>query len=184
MVSPAGAGPCPQITCVFPTRRSWTRIGASPPGPFRWGSTTCKAKAVATPASKALPPRSSVAIPTAVAIQCVEATTPNVPWISGRVVNGAGLMKPIYGFSCAPKVLEPAKLAEGGPARQSRRMLAISRGVLLSPPRRPPLGGGREETIDETCAADRHYRTRWGLSLGIPAVEGLRGHRHYPALLA
>ena len=27
-------------------------------------------------------------MPTAVAIQCVEATTPNVPTISGRVVKG------------------------------------------------------------------------------------------------
>src|SRR3954447_11579325 len=32
-------------------------------------------------------------MPTAVAIQCVEVTTPNVPSISGRVVNGFGLRK-------------------------------------------------------------------------------------------
>ena len=31
-------------------------------------------------------------MPTAVAIQCVEATTPKVPSISGRVVKGLGLM--------------------------------------------------------------------------------------------
>ena len=66
--------------------------GTSPPGPLRWGSTTCSVKAVATAASKALPPRSSVAMPTAVAIQCVLVTTPNVPSISGRVVKGSGLM--------------------------------------------------------------------------------------------
>src|SRR6478609_1640568 len=66
--------------------------GTSPPGPFRCGSTTCKVKAVATPASKALPPFSRTAIPTAVAIQCVEVTTPKVPSISGRVVNGSGLI--------------------------------------------------------------------------------------------
>jgi hypothetical protein len=30
-------------------------------------------------------------IPTAVAIQCVEVTTPKVPSISGRVVNGFGV---------------------------------------------------------------------------------------------
>ena len=68
-------------------------IGASPSGPFRCGSTTCSVNAVATPASKAFPPRSSTPIPTAVAIQCVLATTPKVPSISGRVVNGFGLMK-------------------------------------------------------------------------------------------
>ncbi len=31
-------------------------------------------------------------MPTAVAIQWVEVTTPNVPSISGRVVNGLGLI--------------------------------------------------------------------------------------------
>src|SRR4030095_2761352 len=66
--------------------------GTSPPGPLRCGSTTCSVNAVATAASKALPPFSRIDMPTAVAIQCVEVTTPNVPVISGRVVNGLGLM--------------------------------------------------------------------------------------------
>ena len=43
-------------------------------------------------ASKALPPRSRMPMPTAVAIQWVEATTPKVPTISGRVVKGLGLI--------------------------------------------------------------------------------------------
>ena len=42
-----------------------------------------------TAASNALPPRSSVAIPAADASQCVDATMPNVPRSSGRVVNRA-----------------------------------------------------------------------------------------------
>ncbi len=37
---------------------------------------------------------SRMPMPTAVAIQCVEVTTPKVPSISGRVVNGLGLMLP------------------------------------------------------------------------------------------
>src|ERR1700693_294279 len=79
-------------------------IGTSPPGPFRCGSTTCSVNAVATPASKALPPFSSVAIPTADAIQWVEVTTPKVPSISGLVVNGSGLML-LMGFQgCAGAV--------------------------------------------------------------------------------
>jgi hypothetical protein len=49
-------------------------------------------KAVATAASNALPPFSSVAMPTAVPIQWVDATTPKVPSISGRVVNGLGFI--------------------------------------------------------------------------------------------
>ena len=92
MVAAAGAGPCPQITSTLRLRTSCTITGTSPPGPLRCGSTTCSVKAVATAASKALPPFSSVAMPTAVAIQWVEVTTPNVPSISGRVVNGFGLM--------------------------------------------------------------------------------------------
>src|SRR6476620_11476401 len=51
------------------------------------GSTTCSANPAATAASNAFPPRSSTAIPAADASQCVEATIPNVPDSSGRVVN-------------------------------------------------------------------------------------------------
>src|SRR6218665_1398746 len=61
--------------------------GMSPPGPLRCGSRTCSTKPVATAASNALPPFSRMLIPTAEAIQWVEVTTPNVPRISGRVVN-------------------------------------------------------------------------------------------------
>src|SRR6267154_3016995 len=107
MVAPDGAGPWPQITAVRPRLISWTMIGTSPPGPFKCGSTTCSVKAVATAASKALPPFSKVAIPTAVAIQCVEVTTPNVPSISGLVVNGSGLMllMGIHGFADAGRLM-------------------------------------------------------------------------------
>src|ERR1700761_7851997 len=70
--------------------------GASPPGPLRCGSTTCSVNAVAAAASKALPPRSRMPIPTAVAIQWVEVTTPKVPSISGRVVNVLGLTLVMY----------------------------------------------------------------------------------------
>src|SRR6266576_2206404 len=66
--------------------------GTSPPGTLRCGSTTCNVHAFAHAASKALPPRSRMPMPTAVAIQWVEATTPKVPTISGRVVKGLGLM--------------------------------------------------------------------------------------------
>src|ERR1700694_255141 len=92
MVAPAGAGPWPQITSVRPRLVSCTMIGTSPPGPFKCGSTTCSANPVATPASNALPPFSKMLIPTAVAIQWVEVTTPKVPSISGLVVNGLGLI--------------------------------------------------------------------------------------------
>src|SRR5882672_2364048 len=92
MVAPAGAEPCPQITSGLPRFTSYRITGTSPPGPLRCGSTTCSVNAVAQAASKALPPRSKMLMPTAVAIQWVEVTTPNVPSISGRVVNGLGLI--------------------------------------------------------------------------------------------
>src|SRR6266702_4003972 len=95
MVAPDGAGPWPQITSVRPRLISWTMIGTSPPGPFKCGSTTCSVKAVAAPASKALPPFS------AVAIQWVDVTTPKVPSISGLVVNGSGLILLIGIHGCA-----------------------------------------------------------------------------------
>ena len=61
--------------------------GRSPPGPFRCGSTTCSTNPAAQAASNALPPRSSTAMPVCVASQCVDATAPNVPRSSGRVVK-------------------------------------------------------------------------------------------------
>ena len=87
MLAACGETPWPQITCWRRLAAMWRMIGASPPGPFRCGSATCRVKAAATAASKALPPRSSTAMPTWLASQCVLATTPNVPAISGRVVN-------------------------------------------------------------------------------------------------
>src|SRR5471032_1008889 len=105
MVAAAGAGPCPQITSTLPLRTSCTITGTSPPGPLRCGSTTCRVKAVATAASKALPPFSSVPMPTAVAIQCVDVTTPNVPSISGRVVKGFGLTFEILVFMAEALIL-------------------------------------------------------------------------------
>src|SRR3984957_18245238 len=101
MVAPAGAGPWPQITSVLPRFMSCTMIGTSPPGPSKCGSTTCSVNAVAAPASNALPPFSSVAIPTEVAIQWVDVTTPKVPSISVLVVNGSGLILLIGIHGCA-----------------------------------------------------------------------------------
>src|ERR1700733_4956573 len=86
-VAVCGAGPCPQTTCCVCVRAECSMIGASPPGPLRCGSATWSMNAVAAAASKAFPPRSSTAMPAWLAIQWVLATTPNVPAISGRVVN-------------------------------------------------------------------------------------------------
>src|SRR5438876_6668350 len=136
MVAFAGAGPWPQITSVLPVRTSLRMSGTSPPGPLRCGSTTCNVKAVATAASKALPPFSNVAMPTAVAIQWVEVTTPNVPSISGRVVNGFGLTKfmEVPGQGCENAGLDhsslPGPTASGSDRLGRDHMRLISRQAL------------------------------------------------------
>src|ERR1043165_1192059 len=127
MVAPAGAGPWPQITSVRERFTSCTITGTSPPGPLRCGSTTCSVKAVAAAASNALPPFSSAAMPTAVAIQCVVVTTPNVPSISGRVVKGLGLMT---GAGIALPFL-PLALA-GVVAEKTRRRHPLAR-IAIAP---------------------------------------------------
>src|SRR5712691_11953316 len=86
IVAARGAGPWAQSTTGSPPAGQRS-AGRSPPGPFRCGSTTWSVKPAATAASNALPPCSRTAIPAADASQCVEATMPNVPLSSGRVVN-------------------------------------------------------------------------------------------------
>src|SRR3984893_4279453 len=75
-------------------------IGASPPGPTRCGSTLWSTKAALAAASKALPPRSSTDIATALAIQWVVATAPKVPRISGRVVKFICIGKHLWQAAC------------------------------------------------------------------------------------
>src|ERR1700693_3153210 len=117
MVAPAGAGPWPQITSVRRRLISCTMIGTSPPGPFKCGSTTCSVNPVATPASNALPPFSKMLIPTAVAIQWVEVTTPKVPSISGLVVKGLGLIL-LIGFPDCADAARPIHLTTAKAACQ------------------------------------------------------------------
>src|SRR5690606_25645809 len=83
----AGATPWPEMASTACFSSDQTRIGTSPPGPFRCGSTTCSTKPAATAASAALPPRSSRFIPVDDASQWLDVTIPTFPVISGRVVN-------------------------------------------------------------------------------------------------
>src|SRR5437879_7655505 len=95
----------------------------SPPGPFRCGSTTCSVNPAATAASNALPPRSSTAMPAALASQCVEATIPNDPRSSGRVVNVLIRRSPLLDVaSRLPSVHRPAGAVDQarGPRAQER----------------------------------------------------------------
>ena len=63
------------------------RIGTSPPGLVQVRLHHLEGEPAATAASKALPPRSSTAIPVAEASQWVEDTTPKDLRSSGRVAN-------------------------------------------------------------------------------------------------
>ena len=116
-----GATPWPQSAIGSPFATGHRSAGTSPPGPFRWGSTTCSVNPVATAASNALPPRSSTAIPAAEASQCVEATIPNVPRSSGRVVklkaspeDQAG-RRPVREELAAPSVTFPSAVTTREP---------------------------------------------------------------------
>ena len=85
MLAAAGAGPWPATTMTWSRSALYSTIGTSPPGPLRCGSTTWRTKPAAAAASKALPPRSSTAMPAAEASQWVEDTMPKVPLSSGLV---------------------------------------------------------------------------------------------------
>src|ERR1700733_12136815 len=129
MVAPAGAGPWPQITSARPLRTSNRTTGTSPPGPLRCGSTTWSVNAVAQAASKALPPSSRIDMPTAVAIQWVEVTTPNVPSLSGRVVKGFGLMLLIGAPFCGVRFWGQSGSSFRRFARRLRARLRVRLGV-------------------------------------------------------
>src|SRR5665213_3863575 len=186
MVAPAGAGPWPQITSVRPRLTSCTMIGTSPPGPFRCGSTTCNVNAVATPASKALPPFSRMPIPTAVAIQWVEVTTPNVPSISGLVVNGSGLMLLIGIHGCADVAgrahLTTAKaacqLARGGAtSRHCDDAGAASAGLLTAWQATPSINSGAWRRQSSNASGQRGLKAQPGggsIGLGISPLTGIR----------
>src|SRR6266536_525846 len=108
-------------------------MGTSPPGPLRCGSTTWSVRPVATAASKAFPPSSRTAIPTAEASQCVEATIPKVPRSSGLVVN-IRLRPPVLRAACPPLrgfFGELFRLVVRGSAARDERRLQLSRDRLL-----------------------------------------------------
>ena len=90
-------------------------------------------EAVATAASNALPPRSSTAMPTWLASQCVLATTPNVPAISGRVVNMAATPRCVAAQASAmvraASMREMQDAGAGGRAERGRQGHVAERGA-------------------------------------------------------
>src|SRR3984885_13599870 len=177
MVAPAGATPWPQITSVLPRRASWRMTGTSPPGPLRCGSTTCSVNAAATAASKALPPFSSIAMPTAVAIQWVVVTTPNVPSISGRVVNVLGLTL-VINVLLLPSDMEAfsAGCAASG-ARIEIETVTVSLEVsqCIWPRAWLPVWGGGGESTSQDRSGRARRRRAWR---GAPPRSG---HSRSPA---
>src|SRR5215471_5641095 len=184
MVARAGAGPCPQITSVRPRFTSCRMTGTSPPGPLRCGSTTCSVKAVATPASKALPPFSRMAMPTAVAIQWVEVTTPKVPSISGRVVKGSGLILlaiGIYSLADLPRAHLITGEAACQPARQEDkshpRDQACTGARLTAWQATPLISLGASFLQSSKASGQRGLKAQPGggsIGLGISPLTGIR----------
>src|SRR5438477_13072240 len=100
----------------------------SPAGPERCGSTICSVNPAAIAASKALPPRSSAAMPTAEASQCVELTAPNVPSSSGRVVKSPGVKLPgPDAVARWPRVLKPGEEVQHLGLDVGSRLSAVDR---------------------------------------------------------
>ena len=88
MVAAAGAVPCPQIDEGVPVGGAVADDRGVAAGAVQVRLDDAQREARRpTAASNALPPASSIRIPTADASQCVEATMPKVPTSSGRVVN-------------------------------------------------------------------------------------------------
>src|SRR3954447_21126698 len=119
--------------------------GTSPPGPFRCGSTTWSTNPAATAASKAFPPRSSIAIPAAEASQCVEATMPKVPRSSGRVVKRS-IARPHHTAVSTLVSLPAWNEAENLPAVLEEVRLVLPEADLLvvdDGSTHPTAGGGR-----------------------------------------
>src|SRR3546814_3010658 len=102
-VAKAGATPCPQRTRMRFSDSLHSMMGASPPGPFRCGSTICNMNPPATAASKALPPFSSTPMATCDASQCVDDTTPNVPRSEEHTSELQSLMRISYAVFCLNK---------------------------------------------------------------------------------
>src|SRR6266850_2405405 len=111
-----------------PRLRKWAIVaaaGASPSGPFRCGSTTCRVNPAATAASNALPPFSSTPIATEDASQWVVATTPNVPRISGRVVK-PGMRAFLSRELCRLRLSEPEENGQDSVYRLQRHVVCVS----------------------------------------------------------
>src|ERR1700733_3417782 len=169
MVAPAGATPWPQITSVLPRRASWRMTGTSPPGPLRCGSTTCSVNAAATAASKALPPFSSIPMPARVAIQWVVVTTPNVPSISGRVVNVLGLTL-VINVLLLPSDMEafPAGCAASG-ARIETVTASLEVSQCIWPRAWLPVWGSGGESTSQDRSGRARRRRAWR---GAPPPNG------------
>ncbi len=122
MVAAAGTGPCPFTTSTRPCPAGAARIGTSPPGPFRCGSTTWSTNPAATAASKALPPRSSTAIPVAEASQWVEDTMPK-----GPTQLGSGREHTLSITTEKPAESSPAPYSVAGSAARRRSSWGTNR---------------------------------------------------------
>ena len=178
MVAAAGAVPWPQTTSGSPRSALHSTIGRSLPGPFRCGSTTWSVKPVATAASKALPPRSSIARPVAEASQWVEATIPKVPRSSGRVVKLSPALLPAPAWLDEARRLGPAtdevtrhEMPLAGDVDERRLLVGRARGrlVLQWAPCAEPAPGGRLDRARDVSL--EHDAAAGALKLGV-GLEG------------
>ena len=93
-VGSAAAGIWPADTTASRRPRWNTSSVATPPGPDMYGSTTCRAKDVASAASMAEPPWRRISIPAIAARGWAAATQPRRPMTVGRNARPCGAVRP------------------------------------------------------------------------------------------
>ena len=117
----------------------------------------------ATAASNALPPRSSTAIPAAEASQWVDATMPNVPRSSGRVVN---VMRSPAACERRPAPSAIRGASRPGPAEVARDQVPVPLDVdAAAAPRRSSAARTRlERAAGAEAATRRRARSDWDVA--------------------
>ena len=138
-----GRTPAPSSVSVRPLAASWATTQATPPTPLMKGSTTPTAKAAATAASAALPPRWRISTPASAASGCMAVTRP--PATATSLLSMSSRLRWIGMASLPRRVARKSEILEqsdGGRQAAGRggtrnRFASGARRGGLPPPQKP-----------------------------------------------
>jgi hypothetical protein len=160
MSAVAAAGACSRESTmnVSPVRARWIIMKPPPPMPEDWGSTTLRASWIATAASMAFPPASSMRAPASAASGCETATTPAwVPRPGGTPGVGAA--------RSARAMVESERSARTTSARRLRVTVKGMSGLLVR-------GRTASTAPERTVERPRVGRPRGAGPMGRPVRNG------------